>query len=84
MDRFIVNIKAYSIYSCSKFKIQYGQIYRKQKSALTSARKDLKSNMDRFIAFPIDQKGCEGDHLKSNMDRFIVRKQNSIQTVPII
>ena len=30
--------------------------------------------MDRFIAFPIDQKGCEGDHLKSNMDRFIERR----------
>ena len=34
---------------------------------------DLKSNMDRFIAFYLPTKTIENLYLKSNMDRFIVR-----------
>ena len=50
MDRFIgiENLKDWL--KKNVFKIQYGQIYRLRRKAMTAAEiKDLKSNMDRFI-----------------------------------
>ena len=80
MDRFIVsNVNMIDKYY--KFKIQYGQIYRSVVQQLTSQfKKNLKSNMDRFIDECKHRKHKLHIDLKSNMDRFIefVREPFSI------
>ena len=72
MDRFIEYnpIENYSM--IEKFKIQYGQIYRKHLLHQVSAYIYLKSNMDRFIVSSAIELYRLIDNLKSNMDRFIV------------
>ena len=50
MDRFIGIENLEDWLKKNVFKIQYGQIYRLRRKAMTAAEiKDLKSNMDRFI-----------------------------------
>ena len=49
MDRFIVGT-IFNSRDFSRFKIQYGQIYRYKSVVLADDDFNLKSNMDRFIA----------------------------------
>ena len=50
MDRFIVDMNNRYIIVNGKFKIQYGQIYSLSLGSLFASSRNLKSNMDRFIA----------------------------------
>ena len=50
MDRFIVGT-IFNSRDFSRFKIQYGQIYRPQNYIPYIPKYNLKSNMDRFIVY---------------------------------
>ena len=71
MDRFIADDYLYFNFIPRSFKIQYGQIYSTTVLLKIFCRKDLKSNMDRFIGVFYCKIFSFYVHLKSNMDRFI-------------
>ena len=71
MDRFIAIKTVAQTAIATIFKIQYGQIYRFAHIALFPSGRDLKSNMDRFIAEERLKCPQRDLNLKSNMDRFI-------------
>ena len=71
MDRFIGVSEIISTLD-TRFKIQYGQIYRLWVWAKPTNTFCLKSNMDRFIGISENDFLLWYDSLKSNMDRFIV------------
>ena len=70
MDRFIV-VRVKTRFYIKTFKIQYGQIYRRQADMQASLEWHLKSNMDRFIGVACSAFNGIFVDLKSNMDRFI-------------
>ena len=76
MDRFIADVRKSRNLRLWRFKIQYGQIYRKADEKRYPLSFNLKSNMDRFIAFEVVSQPCECLNLKSNMDRFIATTMN--------
>ena len=71
MDRFIDRVSNQIEVYTRLFKIQYGQIYRANTERLNGILRDLKSNMDRFIAYKLIASANNISDLKSNMDRFI-------------
>ena len=71
MERFI-GIKVYGCFrNGTKFKIQYGEIYRFLPDVYSPCENHLKSSMERFIARQRGIRTVAGLYLKSSMERFI-------------
>ena len=79
MDRFYSAEILNTINAEIIFKIQYGQIYRGTEQTTNELTRNLKSNMDRFIARKKRKKISAWCYLKSNMDRFIVPKASETE-----
>ena len=72
MDRFIEVIVLSIITAITAFKIQYGQIYRKQSKLHMIHLEKFKIQYGQIYSTEIDEIYKEQGYLKSNMDRFIV------------